>query len=374
MSGGRPPSIAGFRVQVEGAGADLRRLLDRLWGVRAARFRGRLSYTVRRIAGEVKLLSTEGEIGGWETASAAVLHQGILEDAFSRLGEAFAVHGACVARAGRGVLISGPSGFGKTTLAIRLALRGFRFLADDLVLIDSKLGTVEGVRRGVHLRAGSRALLDAAERQRARAAARHLGRGEWTVDPDRWFGPATRCRRVGLVVLLRAPEDLHRVRRLHAFDLAFLRGRRRLPAPLAALPDLRVTRRSRDGRHWRLEARDPAPIREWVESRPGELQAWAKAASHSPSFDGEPRVVPIGRFQAAIELSQEVVNRGPGTRLAAAYAGREAEIAVDLAATLSEARCYALVPGRLDATVRLVERLFGERSISPRPPGRAAPR
>jgi hypothetical protein len=308
------------------------------------------------------------------SADAEGLHQLILEDVFSRFGNAFALHGACVSRGGRAILVSGPSGFGKTTLAIHLALRGCRFLADDLVLVDPGGAGLEPVRRGVHLRPGSRALLDAKARKDAREAARHRGRTEWTLDPDLWFGPATRCRRIGLVVLLRTPEDLHRVRRMHVFDLVFSRGKREIPKALAGSAGLRAERRSRDGRHWRVEADDLSPIRAWIESRPVGLQAWAKATAGSPNFDEEPQAVPIPRFQAAIELAQEMVNRGPGSRLGAAYEGREAEIPVDLAAALRDARCYALVPGRLPATVGLVERLFGDATISPRRPGRAAPR
>jgi DNA polymerase III delta prime subunit len=291
---------------------------------------------------------------------------------FARIGDAFALHGACVARNGKGVLISGPSGFGKTTLAIHLALRGFQFLSDDLVLIDRRTGRLEPVRRGVHLRAGSRRMLDAASRARAKRAARRLSREEWTIDPDRWLGPAAGCGEVGLVLLLRPEADLRRVRRLHVVELAFSEGRRRLPRSLAAAAGLRVRGRSPDGRHWRIEADDPASIGAWIEARPEGLRGWAKVTDTSPCFDGEPRAVSIGRFQAAIELAQEIVNRGPRSRLGAGYTGREAELPIDLASRLGKARCYALVPGRLEETVRLVERLFD--AISPRPPGRAAPR
>ncbi|HEX6850879.1 MAG TPA: hypothetical protein VF139_05670 [Candidatus Polarisedimenticolaceae bacterium] len=299
-------------------------------------------------------------------------HQRLLEDVFSRLDDAFALHAAGVGRNGTAVLISGPSGFGKTTLAIHLALRGFQFLADDLVLVDRRTGRVEPVRRGVHLRTGSRKLLDASARKRARRAARLRGRDEWTIDPDRWLGPAVPCRGVGIVLLLRPDADLHRVRRLRTVELAFTEGRRRLPSALTNVTGVRTLRRSPDGRQWRIEANDPAAVGAWIETRPKGLRGWAKVADTSPDFDREPRVASIGRFQAAIELAQEMVNRGPGSRLGAVYDGREAELAVDLAARIRDARCYALVPGRLEETLRLIERLCG--GISPRPPGRAAPR
>jgi HPr kinase/phosphorylase len=46
------------------------------------------------------------------------------------------VHGSCVSRDGDGVLLIGPSGSGKSDLALRLLDRGFSLVADDRVDID----------------------------------------------------------------------------------------------------------------------------------------------------------------------------------------------------------------------------------------------
>ncbi len=43
------------------------------------------------------------------------------------------VHGSCVSRDGDGVLLIGPSGSGKSDLALRLLGRGFSLVADDRV-------------------------------------------------------------------------------------------------------------------------------------------------------------------------------------------------------------------------------------------------
>jgi hypothetical protein len=158
---------------------------------------------------------------------------------------------------------------------------------------------------------------------------------------------------------------------MHGYRLTFADGAPGIRRELNALGVARVRRCSADGRQWSVEASHPARLLAWIDSRPVGLVAWAKTTSEPPRFDAPPKVARIGRFQAAIELAQEIVNRGRGSRLGAAYAGRESEIAVDLAVLLRGARCYGLVPGKLDATVALVDRLFAE-AISPPPPGRAA--
>jgi hypothetical protein len=57
-----------------------------------------------------------------------------------------AVHAACIAKNGRGVLLCAPSGIGKSVLALACARGGWTFVTDDVtyVLRDNETGTVMG--------------------------------------------------------------------------------------------------------------------------------------------------------------------------------------------------------------------------------------
>lgn len=57
-----------------------------------------------------------------------------LQEAFKPFG-IFYTHAACVCRSGRAILLSGRSGCGKSTMALRLAERGFTLLADDVAFM-----------------------------------------------------------------------------------------------------------------------------------------------------------------------------------------------------------------------------------------------
>ena len=50
------------------------------------------------------------------------------------------VHASCVAIGGRGVLIAGPSGSGKSDLALRLIDRGAKLVSDDYTELDVEGG------------------------------------------------------------------------------------------------------------------------------------------------------------------------------------------------------------------------------------------
>lgn len=70
------------------------------------------------------------------------------------------VHGSCVALGGRAVLITGPSGTGKSALALALMALGAGLVADD---------------RTVLVRQGSAIMADAPAALRGRIEARHIG-------------------------------------------------------------------------------------------------------------------------------------------------------------------------------------------------------
>jgi hypothetical protein len=72
---------------------------------------------------------------------------------------AVSVHGALVARAGRGVLLAGRGESGKSTLACALWARGAALLGDDVAILDPASAMARPAPRRVSLRSASRALL-----------------------------------------------------------------------------------------------------------------------------------------------------------------------------------------------------------------------
>jgi len=105
---------------------------------------------------------------------------------------------------------------------------------------------------------------------------------------------------------------------------------------------------------------DPGPLDRFIHENRADIVFAAKLPGGEARFEGEPQLQPIGTFQAALEMTQEMANRGRGSRLDEEYRGREPFLVADLASCLRHARCWAMSPGDLDATLARLETLFDE--------------
>jgi hypothetical protein len=65
------------------------------------------------------------------------------------------LHAACVGLNGRGILLMGTSGAGKSTVALQCLLEGFDFLSEDSVFVEPKSMRATGVANFLHVRADS---------------------------------------------------------------------------------------------------------------------------------------------------------------------------------------------------------------------------
>lgn len=66
-----------------------------------------------------------------------------------------AMHGACVGRDGRGVLLMGPTGAGKSTVTLQCLIEGMEILAEDSVFVTPDTLLAGGVSNFLHVRADS---------------------------------------------------------------------------------------------------------------------------------------------------------------------------------------------------------------------------
>lgn len=355
-------AVLGTAVRLESDDPEIASLVRSLWGTTAER-EGEppLSFRVVTGAGGARLEGPDGTRPLDRRRTAFHAYQLLLSGVLARISGAFVFHAGAVSRGGRALVVSGPSTFGKTTLSIRLATAGFDFMGDDLVAIERGTGRIRAASRAVRLRAGSRPLMPAAALERARALASIEPDGTWVVDPAAWLTPAGDAASVAVVAILRASGDRERTRRFPKVRIETTTGAESRLDELRALDG--VTR---------VDLVPESPGAAVVTAdRAGALDAWlrrnaesvliaVKLASGAPSFGGVPSLRPIGTFQAALELCQEMVNRHPASRLDDEFRGREADLVTETARLLAGARCYALETGELEGSIELLRSAFDE--------------
>jgi len=76
----------------------------------------------------------------------------VLMELSRRLRDRHLIHAGAVSWKGKGLVLPGPAGTGKTTLTLALVKRGFKFLSDEVACFHLKRGILEPFPRTVNLR------------------------------------------------------------------------------------------------------------------------------------------------------------------------------------------------------------------------------
>jgi hypothetical protein len=96
------------------------------------------------------------------------------------------LHAACVAHGGRGILLMGQSGAGKSTVALHCLLHGFDFVSEDSVFVAPSSMLATGVANFLHVRSNSLHFLaraaDAARIRKSPVIRRRSGVEKFEVD------------------------------------------------------------------------------------------------------------------------------------------------------------------------------------------------
>ena len=88
------------------------------------------------------------------------VHSLILSSLYSLVRSHYLFHAAALTFKEKGIILTADSGYGKTTLALALVQRGFRFLSDEIAAVGRKDGLLYPFPRGLHIRDNTFNLLD----------------------------------------------------------------------------------------------------------------------------------------------------------------------------------------------------------------------
>jgi HprK-related kinase A len=120
--------------------------------------------SVGRRGRRLTVRASDGQGGSFGSADQALAYLAYQIDAAAAVGLAryLLIHSGAVAHGGSAILMPGASGAGKSTLVAALALAGFRYLSDELAVVDGAASAALPFLKPLCLKAGGWTTLQAA--------------------------------------------------------------------------------------------------------------------------------------------------------------------------------------------------------------------
>jgi len=288
----------------------------------------------------------------------------LLHWVFGQVGDHFLLHGAAVAREGRGLILSGHSGVGKTTLSCALAEEpGWEWFSDDVAPLRLADGLLCPFPKALSLRPG----IARPELLAAGCELPVLEQGAKSILSPQALGLTVGTEAVvpeTLVFLDPEPVEPHPdTAPLSVVVHQHVAG---LLERVRALPDVISARERAGARFVQLEIDTAVPARclgriaETCRQAGALVIGTAREAQRAePDFKGRPRLEPLDLDQA-VRLFLRGLWGTAQYRLVTELGGGAALYA-RVAGLLAGVRCLRLVPGRFEESLTLLRELPAQR-------------
>ncbi len=265
------------------------------------------------------------------------------------------LHAGGVARPAGGLLLAGPSGAGKTTLALRLAQQGWWLLSDDLCPVARRTGRLYPFPRSAW----------AAPAAGGAGGRRGPGHGQKVPVSPAGLSPPGRGRTFPLRWMFCLAPGARRGDVTWYVAGVVASAERRVVQALEALdPRVRVERLPT--RFCSLRFGHPAalplarPLQGLLQAHAPQIYNVYRVDDAAADFARAPQARPIPSHRAAFFLLRHLKNRPVGEAPGGGAGGPAGALFVELLRLLQGAACYELRAGELGQTLGLVQRLAGE--------------
>jgi len=256
------------------------------------------------------------------------------------------VHAGAVSWKDKGLIISAPCGFGKTTLIVELVRRGFLFLSDELAPIHRLSHLIEPFPRSIGLRTE--------------------GNKQRIVDINEIFpakiGKACSCNYIVFLDLSR--EAFVEDAQFQTIELAFDKIDNLFLNHLKSLPGVRKISRI-EGRIFplvRLNLKKRvhfySELRELCQKRGVSIMYSLSGQTKKADYTAPPSYKHLSQKEGLIRLTQGIINREKSKILEQTYQGSITRMLTGIADIARDSQFYQLCPGRLEETVDILDNIL----------------
>jgi hypothetical protein len=277
----------------------------------------------------------------------------------------YLVHAGCVSRDGQGIILSGSSGMGKTTLTAHLVSRGMGYLTDETAPIHRATCTVDPFPLRLGIRPGPAGQLA----EEAPAVDFEFGEDRKRLVDVRDLGASLVTEPVPLhsIVFLaqRATAEVATPRRFSgAVRVSFLGATPEFRNDLldqTKATFIREERISPKITSWRLEVRNSdsfVPTLQDVAGKHGVLVAGVEYEDIAHrDFSASPKLIKLPQSAGVIELVKKIPSSQKKEIMRSDFSGKMPLLVQEITRLTERVAFYKLSPGRLDEMIAAIEGL-----------------
>jgi hypothetical protein len=279
----------------------------------------------------------------------------IFRHIFNLFRDFYIIHAGVVSRGEDGIVLTGQSCFGKTTLTLEMVRKGYRFLSDEFCPIERGTMRISPFPRTISLSAESMAVLKNVPHEIT--AQKNDERGKKLFDIDAWKEGSIGQHAIGKhFFFVRGRKSKQEER---TFYLLLMKEDHELIRDLKGISGISLISRNETEHYliYRFTFRQGEGLinkfEETCQKYPQNIVHYEVTPYEEPYFDREPSIEEIPKSKAAIELMRNMLNRSQNALVMKNFK-TSSQLLLNLGEVVSQAKCYDLFTGKLDQMAELI--------------------
>jgi len=285
----------------------------------------------------------------------------ILQKVIDRIKSSFLLHAGVVSRNNNGYVIYAPSGFGKTTLVLELASRGYKFLSDEYCPIKEDDFTIKPFARRIGIKSGSpfvKHVLQAPELSFRYA-------DKYYVHCSDLFHNSTgnECQAKYFIMLTNEIMSSSYDGQIKQLRVALFDDTQGIIDTLRLLDGVTITERCQLDYYTEYVLSMPrdrmitGKVHSVMKQHEKEIYFVETVREKKRDFSNAPRITKMQKSEAVFEILANLINRSPASRLLSQHADKHYNLLLKIGAFIKDVACYQLMTGDLREMANIIDGL-----------------